>query len=570
MKALILAAGFGTRLLPWTGTVPKPLFTLLNKPVLEHAIEKLTHAGCEKIYINTHHLHEKIERFIEKSRYKKIVSLVHEPVILDTGGAIANLEACLKDAPFFVVNSDVFSDVDLNEVYRFHEKSACAATLVLHHYEKFNIIGVDADGYIQDFNSRRHPLAFTGIQVLSPEIFIYFPALENSSRSGCLQKNTPNVFSSIDVYQNICKKRRVKAFIAENHFWCDIGTKESYSKASMELLAAGQLKISSSRIRDMVLTKLAGDGSDRRWYRVSFHGQSVIIADHGICLEEDEKRAELDAFIHIGRHLARALDEKILPEIYDHDPLSGMAAVEDLGDTHLETLIENTKDKSVILRFYKKIADHLISFSQQGIADFNLDWTCQTCEYSRDLILEKECRYFVEEFIQGYLKKKNRFEQLQDEFEFIARQAVANGFSGLMHRDMQSRNIMISKGRIYFIDFQSARKGPLQYDLASLLIDPYVCLDSDIKETILSYTMDRLMLDPSRKKAFQRGFDYCCLTRNLQILGAFAFLSQKKNKKKFETFIPAAVKSLQKTVDKISRDAVIPELSQLVKEISTA
>ncbi|MFH2093236.1 MAG: sugar phosphate nucleotidyltransferase, partial [Pseudomonadota bacterium] len=103
MKALILAAGFGTRLLPYTQTIPKALFTLNDFPILGHVIQALEKSGCDHILINTHHLHEQINFFINTFQSKTSVQILYEPDILDTGGAIANARQFLDDTPFFVI-----------------------------------------------------------------------------------------------------------------------------------------------------------------------------------------------------------------------------------------------------------------------------------------------------------------------------------------------------------------------------------------------------------------------------------------------------------------------------------
>ncbi len=149
--------------------------------------------------------------------------------------------------------------------------------------------------------------------------------------------------------------------------------------------------------------------------------------------------------------------------------------------------------------------------------------------------------------MSGAIWEKNiDFDALEHEFELIADHALAGGMQGLMHRDCQSRNIMIHNNEPFFIDFQAARLGPLQYDLASLLIDPYVMLPRPVQTDLLAYAMDRLdMVSLDSRQRFVQSFDYCSLTRNLQILGAFAYLSQVKNKGWFETFIPPATASLK-------------------------
>lgn len=550
MKALILAAGFGTRLLPYTRRIPKPLFTLLSRPVIEHVIKKLMDIGCDQILINTHHLHIQIKTFIEQKKYTADIQTIYEPVILDTGGAIATVKSFMKDTAFFVINSDIIFNIDLKKVYEFHKKSDCLATLVLHDHDKFNKVKIDTRGYIQNFDSETNALAFTGIQVLSPRIFNYFPHKK--------------IFSSIEVYQTLCKEKQINAFIEKDIFWSDIGTKDDYSKTSLLKLAASQFQIKQARIKNIQVDKLAGDGSDRNWYRVTYKAESFIVSDHGICMPESENLLQLNAFIHIGNHLfSKGLP---LPRIINYDKLSGMVILDDLGDVHLETQIKQKNTDTFTLKIYKKVIDLLIDFSFKGLADFKKKWTCQTETYSKELIIEKECRYFMTAFIQGYLNLDVAFQEFSNEFESIADHALKHGLTGLMHRDMQSRNIMINNNRIYFIDFQSARPGPLQYDLASLLIDPYVGLDDQIRNDLLQYTVKKLKLNTIETQNFIKCYQYCCLTRNLQFLGAFSFLSRIKKKKSFEQYIPDAVKSLKKIITDLNTDK-IPKLSKLVQSL---
>ncbi|WP_457552450.1 sugar phosphate nucleotidyltransferase [Desulfobacula sp.] len=550
MKALILSAGFGTRLLPYTTKIPKSLFTLMSKPLLDHAIQQLIDNGCEQILINTHHLHDQIKAFIKQKKYPVNIQTLFEPVILDTGGAIANAKPFLKDHPFFVINSDIICNVDLSRVYEFHKKSNPLATLVLHDYKKFNKIKINASGYIKSFDSKINSLAFTGIQVLSPQIYDYFPDKE--------------IFSIIDVYQQLSHRKQIKAFIEKNIYWSDIGTKESYSMTSLLELAASQFHIDQNRIKDIQVDKLAGDGSDRRWYRAMYDSQSFIVSDHGICMPESDELLQFNAFIHIGNHLF--LKGLPVPAMLNHDSLSGMVILDDLGDIHLETWIKQKNNTAFTLKTYKKVIDILIDFSIKGFQGFKKEWTCQTETYSKELIIEKECRYFMEAFINGYLNLDVFSHEFLEEFYHIADQALKHGYTGLMHRDLQSRNIMINNNKPFFIDFQSARSGPLQYDLASLLIDPYVDLNDEIKDTLLQYTMGKLEVSPKERQNFLNCYLYCCLTRNLQILGAFSFLSQIKKKKEFEHHIPYAVKSLKKIIMGLDTDK-LPKLSKLVQTL---
>jgi aminoglycoside/choline kinase family phosphotransferase len=220
--------------------------------------------------------------------------------------------------------------------------------------------------------------------------------------------------------------------------------------------------------------------------------------------------------------------------------------MEDLGDINFQAVVLRTENQDKIITYYKSLIRSLGELSINGNDGFDPAWTYQTAFYSKDLILEKECRYFVDAFLKGYLGMDIRFKDLEGEFSALADRTLKFPLNGFMHRDMQSRNIMVKNHRFYFIDFQGGRLGPIQYDLASLLIDPYVKLPRAVQDTLLRFAVETLSpvigVDPHN---FLYRYKYCAITRNLQILGAFGFLSRIKKKTYFEKYIPTAVRSLK-------------------------
>ncbi len=573
MKALILAAGLGTRLRPYTESTPKPLFTLAGRPLLDIIISKLIDADCKAIVINTHHLHQKINSYITGQCYSIPVFTRHEPVILGTGGAIKNVADVLSDSPFMVINSDIFTDIDLKKVYEFHMNHRYPATLVLHNDPVFNTVTVDAKGFIQSFDGRfsspagldphslreapfktenTEHLTFTGIQVLNPEILEMIPG---------------NVFSNIiDTYKNILsQKKKICAFISKNSYWKDLGTPERYRQVVFDDMApkAFNAAFPGRTNRKIVRTALYGDGSDRKWYRATDGEGSVVIADHGI--RPDDQTCEADAFVSIGLHL---MSKGIpIPKIYLYDTFSGHVFMEDLGDINLQTLIANTTNPDRMVSYYKVLIQLLGKLSIEGRKGFNPAWAYQTPAYTEDLILEKECRYFVDAFLKNYLGMNISFNDLEAEFTSLAERALRFSINGFMHRDLQSRNIMVKKNRFYFIDFQGGRLGPIQYDLASLLIDPYVNLPRSVRNTLLTFSVEMLSpafhMDPNQ---FLSCYQYCAITRNLQILGAFGFLSRIKEKTYFEKYIPNAINTLKYHLLALQHKG-FPTLTSIVREI---
>ena len=558
MKALILAAGYGTRLKPYTDTTPKPLFPIDGRPILDIHIEALQRAGCRAVMVNTHHLHHKIAAHIAQQHYPTRVDISYESTILGTGGAIKNVSHFWDQQPFVVINSDIVTDIDLKRVYEFHCSHPHPVTLVLHDDPQFNSVCVDADGFVAEFGTTPDPcgpaetvLTFTGIQILDPSVLDDIPG--------------NGFFSSIDAYRKIIRRGAgIRAFINRGGRWLDIGTPANYRRAVLSHMipAAFRRGFGTEPVEPVDEKLLQGDGSDRCWYRLTSGGLQLIMADHGIRCGTTV--TEADAMVAIGGHLHRC--GVPVPRIYHADPFSGLVFMQDLGDEHLQQFVLNAPAGAVI-DIYQKAIGILLHMSVEGKHRFDTAWTYQSAHYDKNLILDKECRYFTEAFVQGYLGMEIDYAELVPEFEHLADQILKNACTGFMHRDFQSRNIMLHEGRCHVIDFQGGRMGPLQYDLASLLIDPYVGLDVDIQNQLLEFAISALQArDPFDVERFKAGYRYCCLSRNLQILGAFAFLSRVKGKTGFSVYIAPAVNSLMRWFDS-QRDNAMGHLQGLVRQI---
>jgi len=428
MKAMILAAGLGSRLRPFTANIPKPLFPVAGRPLLDIIIHSLQNAGCKAIIINTHHLYKNIDSFLSDQKYSIPVFTRYEHLLLGTGGAVKNVADFWDDQPFMVVNSDILTDIDLRDVYDFHLDHKYTATLVFHDYKEFNNVLISKEDFIRGFYEEKsyenigyeRKLAFTGIQVLDPKILDFIP---------------DGIFSSIiDAYRKlIFSGQRLKAFIAQKHYWKDIGTPESYREAVIDKLAPDAFRQAwpDFTFKKISRDRIKGDGSDRRWYRVIAEEhlpgkaydvplRKLIMVDHGI--NTQSAMSEVDSFIEIGLHLYER--EIPVPEIHLYDNFSGLVFLEDLGDVKLQKLILNTKDPEKIVLYYKAVIDIFIKMSTSGAEGFDISWTYQTPYYSKDLILEKECRYFVDAFLRGYLGMDYSFEDFKDEFELLAEKTL--------------------------------------------------------------------------------------------------------------------------------------------------
>ena len=223
---MILAAGSGTRVLPLTNLRPKPLFPVYTVPLLGRTIRQLKETGIEDIVINTHHLSQKIDSYIQENTPSgTTITLSHEPELLGTGGAIKKVEEFWNDQPFMVTNGDVIHTIDLNAAYQHHMKSENIATLILHHYPRYNQVEIDQVSNIVGIREKRvkkassptHQLAFTGIHIISPQL---------------LREIAPSCYVDIiPIYlQLIARGGKVGGYKVENHYWRDIGTPEDYHR----------------------------------------------------------------------------------------------------------------------------------------------------------------------------------------------------------------------------------------------------------------------------------------------------------------------------------------------------
>lgn len=222
--AMILAAGFGTRLKPLTDTVPKALVPYKGKPMIYNVITRLVDAGITNITVNTHYLSGQVEEYFSKNDFGIEINLIHEEEILGTGGAIKNAERFLAASENFLVhNADVDSDINIREMFEFHTAQSPLATLAVMKRVTSRPLLVDSNhelaGRIIDSedklfksvkNLELHKTAFSGIHILSNEIFKHFP--------------TEAAFDIMPVYMNmVSKNKKIVCFETDNAFWRDIG-----------------------------------------------------------------------------------------------------------------------------------------------------------------------------------------------------------------------------------------------------------------------------------------------------------------------------------------------------------
>lgn len=221
---MILAAGFGTRLLPLTESVPKPLVKIDGKPMIENVVLKLIESGINRIIINTHYLAEQVEEYFSINKFDAEIILTYEKDILGTGGGIMNAGEYLKDSGnFLVYNADIVSEINIHEMYDFHLRNDCFVTLAVKRRNTSrpllrdhnnNLIGREAgskiymSGNVQNDSINR--VGFCGIHIISSNIFNYFT--EKSE------------FDIIIFYTNsLLSHEKIMCYDAGDILWKDMG-----------------------------------------------------------------------------------------------------------------------------------------------------------------------------------------------------------------------------------------------------------------------------------------------------------------------------------------------------------
>ncbi len=324
--------------------------------------------------------------------------------------------------------------------------------------------------------------------------------------------------------------------------------KESITNDILNLLK--RLDPDSSNAQDLVFNQIHPDGSQRRFFRLDHHrlGRLVAILPPK---ESSKGIAESHSCWEIGCHLQKSGIP--VPEMVGFEPSSGLILCEDLGDIRLHDVVtgkESLREKQ-LESLYQKIIKELLKMQLEGRRGFKSSWCWDSPRYDRSLMLEKESGYFLESFCRDYLRLEVDEVALGKEFSKLATQASSAPADFFLHRDFQSRNIMIKADRVRLIDFQGGRLGPLGYDLASLLIDPYVGLSQQLQESLFSFYVeqlqDRIAYD---ENDFRLQYGALALQRNLQALGAFGFLAGKRGKSFFRTAIRPGLLSLQSLLAK--------------------
>ncbi|HUL20432.1 MAG TPA: phosphotransferase [Thermodesulfobacteriota bacterium] len=292
----------------------------------------------------------------------------------------------------------------------------------------------------------------------------------------------------------------------------------------------------SEKSVSLELSPLEGRGSDRTFFRLRWNRE-----DSAILVQYDPKRVENTYYADIATFL-REIGVPA-PRLIRHDPAGCLIVMEDLGDTDLWSLREtHWETRQVLYRKTLTIAHRLHSFPKKDFPSARV----KLMEGFGPHLYLWERDYFRDHFVRDFseIRLGPSFDrELESELSALA-ERLAGTARCLVHRDLQSHNVMIRDGEPFFIDFQGMRFGSLFYDLGSLLCDPYVHFSVKEQEELLSFYYGLSNWDYSWA-AFRNVFWEASAQRLMQALGAFGFLGLKKGLKAFLEHIPAGLRHLQ-------------------------
>jgi aminoglycoside/choline kinase family phosphotransferase len=307
-----------------------------------------------------------------------------------------------------------------------------------------------------------------------------------------------------------------------------------------------QTRIRFPRFHDAAvkISPIEKGGSDRKFYRIRLSSEHTLILVK-YTLEREENRRYVEIAEFLTGHGIR------VPKIYFHDPSEGLIWIEDLGEADLWSY----RDESWLVRrvFYESALEEIAKLHGVSEAQASKIGHELPAEFNAALYVWEQ-HYFFENCLGRYFGLDG--EKLRALMQLPALSNIAEHLASLprvlVHRDFQSQNIVMRNGQAHLIDFQGMRLGLAEYDLASLLYDPYVEFSSaECEELLLHYrTIAAVNYKPVRVQ-FDETLRRCAMQRLMQALGAYSFLGLVKGHKHFLQHIPKAVRSLRNVVVEI-------------------
>ena len=524
-KAVILAAGHGTRLRPFTCATPKPLMPVWGETMLARIVALLRARGVDDIVVNSHHLHEQIRVWTDEYRKaakaagdKVRIKVSYEPEILGNGGVLNPLREWIGDDPFYLVSSDIVMEnvPDLSaHVPRLLSSSDVLGVCLVTEQGPRTVEVEPESKFVTCWKSPDPGVdgtfTYCGFAILKPEILKFVK---------------PDGFSSIvTAYETAMMEGKfVKAVNAADLLWEDAGTIQRYVDLNRDGDDNGFADIPQLRaVGATNPTFLGARGSERVFFGCD---QGVAI------LYDDGNRDENGKYPGHARWLkAKGIP---VPEILADVPEKKVMLMSNAG-----------AERKMSLEEYVKVVETLVRFNALGSepdvpANLLPPFDDETWEWERNLFAK---------YCLGANFRMEMPEAVRRELEGVA-EILEKEPKALVHRDFQSTNVLWKNGELAFIDFQGMRLGPAAYDLASLVYDPYVTFTEGERRALVA-----LYAKQAGRPEFEKVLPFAAVQRLSQCLGAYGRLASV-GQPQFGKHVLPALENLLDAADKAGLDAV--------------
>jgi N-acetylmuramate 1-kinase len=308
-------------------------------------------------------------------------------------------------------------------------------------------------------------------------------------------------------------------------------------------LARGTLSASGGfSLRVIPLQK---GGSDRHFYRVIAGSESLIIVSYTGHREENRHYVAIGEFLHAaGVHV---------PKVHYHDPMEGLIFLQDLGDIDLWTYRDG--EPRIRIALYEAALRQAVQLHGPASRATGRDALHLQLEFDSQLYLWEQ-NYFFEHCLGRFFGLEGSRLERMASLDALHKAAgeLASLPRCLVHRDLQSQNIMVKNRDVWFIDFQGMRPGLPHYDIASLLYDPYASISAEERNSLISWYVKaaaREGIVSHDEDTFRRTLDLCAMQRLMQAMGAYGFLGLERGRPEFLAHIPTARHALCDVLERI-------------------
>ena len=524
-KAVVLAAGHGTRLRPFTCATPKPLMPVWGETMLERIVRMLRERGVDDIVVNSHHLHEQIRVWTDEYRKsaqaagdKVRIKVSYEPEILGNGGVLNPLREWIGEAPFYLVSSDIVMEnvPDLEKPFERLKTSGCIGVALVTEAGPRTIEVEPESKFVTCWKSPdpgvEGTFTYCGFAILKPTILKYVK---------------PDGFSSIiTAFEKAMMEggKFIKTVEAKDLLWEDAGTIQRYIDLNRDGDDNGFADIPQLKAVGAANPKFLGArGSERVFFG----------CDQGIAVMYDDGNRDEN-----GKYPghARWLKSKGIPvpEILADVPEKKVMMMSNAGT-----------ERRMSLEDYVKVVETLVRFNALGSepdipANLLPQFDDETWEWERNLFAK---------YCLGANFQMEMPDAVRKELEKVA-EILENEPKALVHRDFQSTNVLWKGDDLTFIDFQGMRLGPAAYDLASLVYDPYVTFTEGERRALIA-----LYAKTAGRPEFEKVLPFAAVQRLSQCLGAYGRLASV-GQPQFGKHVVPALQNLLDAADKAGLDAV--------------